>query len=238
MREYVFVDQYRLNSYVEQIPSAIGKLTKRTVRASASPTSPSVEVTREETEKALNTHEKIVALQAHLAKEKLLARRRPLAMNGENGQPFEQRPFILESTLATKVVFPTSGLSTVPGLKGLALWVSDPNPKQLSLEPWEFRGTFLLLPEAVWDDSPVDSVYSGCSALQAVVNVATGMPFLTAPDGEALGRGSERHPLDKLASAGAVIGDQRRIAHCTGSATSRTSSATFTRDSRTVSTIF
>ena len=113
--------------------------------------------------------------------------------------------------IARKLIIPEPQLIATPGIKHLAVWVSDPDPAvyaQQDLE-WKPKGTFLYLTE-VWLDSG-GSIYSGCSALQAIVNATQGKPLNTPNVREPLGRGNCDHPVEKLRSVGAIVGDERHI---------------------------
>ena len=55
------------------------------------------------------------------------------------------------------------------------------------------------------------TVFSGCSALQAIANAAAGLPLIDRSQGEALGRDSYLHPTEKLVAIGGTIGDERNI---------------------------
>jgi hypothetical protein len=100
----------------------------------------------------------------------------------------------------------------ITGIKHLAVWVSDPDPTLFSREDnaWENKGTFVFLTEACLDDK-AGYVYSGCSALQAIANAVEGNPLNGPVRGEPFGRGSFAHPIEKLQSIGALVGDQRNI---------------------------
>jgi hypothetical protein len=116
--------------------------------------------------------------------------------------------------LARKAIVPSSYLSEMSGIKSLAVWVSDPDPTIYSNEEWVWRGTFLYLTELWLDDAGYGTVWSGCSALQAVENGVEGKELTDRKASfamEPLGRGSHDHPVAKLESLGARIGDLRRI---------------------------
>jgi hypothetical protein len=66
------------------------------------------------------------------------------------------------------------------------------------------------------DESANFDMYSGWSALQALTNLWNGKDMLAKGETngetfEPLGRGSLDHPIDKLRSRGAIVGDEREI---------------------------
>jgi len=172
-----------------------------------------VELSEEDTWRELSAHEKIESLIEFLKKENALDTSRPLRAQGEEkfGVP-SGRSFVLETMAASKVIIPEPHLSSFPGIKHLSVWVSDPDPTLFSREdnPWENKGTFVFLTE-VWLDDKSGYIYSGCSALQAIANAVEGKPLNSPVRGEPLGRGSFAHPVKKLQSIGAQVGDLRKI---------------------------
>jgi hypothetical protein len=95
------------------------------------------------------------------------------------------------------------------------LWSGSrtPDPGTESVNQDEASGTFLYLTEARLDGGQTQTTFSGCSALQAIVNAANGRPLLQGnDDGEPLGRQTYEHPIKKLIDVGArVSGEARRI---------------------------
>jgi len=83
----------------------------------------------------------------------------------------EDKEFVYEKIKATKLFFPKSTLSEIDGLKHLVVWVSGPDPDDLSTKQWTFRGTFLYLIQTFYDLGRYTSALSGCSALQAIANI-------------------------------------------------------------------
>ncbi len=212
--EYLFVDQKRLEMYAEQMLDILPRGTSTTISGTVglSSTGPSLNLERKVAERAPSVHEKIVGLRQMLTESGNLGTKRPPRLL-ERGRALET-PFILETTIARKVILPRSLLSGLPSLNELAVWVADPDPTDFTTvnESWDCsEGTFLLLTELHLDDVKFHTTYSGCSALQAVVNVATGKPFLSTAEYEPLGRWNKAHPVEKLVDLGAHAGDSRRI---------------------------
>jgi hypothetical protein len=112
--------------------------------------------------------------------------------------------YVIEKCRATRVIFPRKFSESVDGLQNLAVWVSDPSPPRPVKHEHDFGGTFLYLIEAHWAPA-AGYFHSGCSALQAVVNLANGVQLNTPSQGyeyEPFGRGSATHPLLKLRDLG------------------------------------
>jgi len=122
------------------------------------------------------------------------------------------RKFVLETMLARKVIIPETHLASTPGIKHLGVWISDPDPAIFSSRDDKFEtiGTFVYLTE-VWLDDEAGGIYSGCSALQAIANAVQGKALNVPNFREPLGRKSSDHPVEKLRSLGATVGDQRTI---------------------------
>jgi hypothetical protein len=213
LRNYLFVDEHRLNSLAEQIRARTREATKRGKKINLSITGLGVELSEEDTWRQLSSHEKIDSLLGHLKQENLVDTARPQQRTAEEelGVP-KGRPFVLETMLARKVIIPEPRLTITPGIKHLAVWISDPDPLLYAKEdnPWEKKGTFVYLTE-VWFDDTAGSIYSGCSALQVIANAARGTALNLPDPKEPLGRKGDKHPVEKLQSMGGLIGDERQI---------------------------
>ena len=102
----------------------------------------------------------------------------------------------------------------VPGVKELAVWTSDPDPKVIASpreSPYDFRGTFLYLITPIYDEADVGTFYSGCSALQAIANLVCGRSFIATDRDEPLGRRLFSHPIDKMKTLGGIVVDRRKV---------------------------
>ena len=223
LRNYIYIDNPRLDMFVEQIAASRPKDKKVKKTVGLSLTGPKVEASEESTERSLTTHEKIELLTKYLRENLLLDTSRP--KGGENRGELR---FILETMDARKIIVPEAHLKSLPGVKHFAVWISDPDPQDYNpvirnnvdvnsrfREPSDYhvRGTFVYLTEAWLDNDAYGRVYSGCSALQAIANALDGRPLIGygGAGGELLGCGSFDHPIVKLEGLGAVRGDVRRI---------------------------
>jgi hypothetical protein len=206
---YQYIDEKRLNMYFDQIPIKLPKERKRKTSIGLSLAGPKVDLTEESSNKSFNSYEKIDILTAYLEKNKLLDFQRPKVTYGND----EEVPFVLESFTARKVIFNKELLTNIPQLQHLILWISDPEDSDLSDEPWTYNGTFLYLTELWLDDGRYHTVWSGCSALQAIVNKIEGRSLLDTITNsvEPLGRRNFTHPVTKLSKLGAIALEKRKI---------------------------
>ena len=216
LRDYSFVDTKVLDSYVEQFSTLEVEVRSRAAKVALSITGPSADYTTSFRVRPKTTTEKINELVEHLSEQKLVGRTRPKLMSGYQAGRKEMPPFFLEKTTARKVILPTKLLEVTPGIRQLAVWISDPNPKLLVPQDagWDFPGSFLYLTEAHLDGGVFQTVFSGCSALQAIANATDNRPLLDRSNsaGEPLGRGSHSHPVvDKLIALGGTVSDTRKI---------------------------
>jgi hypothetical protein len=213
--EYKFIDTAALDSYIEQFSSTEVEARSRTSKLAVSLAGPSADYSTASRFRTKTSTEKIKELVEYLSETKLLGRARPELMRSLQTAQKKAPPFFLERTAARKVILPTTLLDDASGIRQLAVWVSDPDPELIVPEKsgWDFPGSFLYLTEAHLDGGRLETVYSGCSALQAVANATQSRPLLgrsCTPD-EPLGRDNYSHPIDKLTALGGIVGDTREI---------------------------
>ncbi len=179
---------------------------------SASLTGPSIETSRTSERVPLKTHEKIDLIEAFLEADNELLHGRPEEVSSQSFSDDAPR-FVLESMSATKVVLPLSSTDAVKDLSNVAIWISDPDPKVYSQEPYNWRGTFVYLTELHWDNGSRSHFLSGVSALQVIVNLSSGKDFfdIIKDEFEPFGRGRDLHPVDKLKEVGGIVTDTRKV---------------------------
>lgn len=209
LRNYEYISGDLVNSYFDQIRLVEGPDRVRNFGVSLSLTGPSVDFGQGKRNDEPSLHEKIVRIEEFFRKNGDLAQCRPQESSASYG--VEPTRFVLETCTARKVVVPCKQTRVLENLDSFAVWISDPDPSVYVLEDHVWRGTFLFLVEGWFDRSQYHSTYSGCSALQFIMNVAEGRRPTEIADGEPLGRGSDLHPIDKLRRLGATASDQRRI---------------------------
>jgi hypothetical protein len=157
-REYLFVDEKRLDEYVSQINPS-GSIVEKSKEWSAglSLTGPSVGAKQNERVRALTSHEKTTLIQDHLTKNNSLRTQRP---ESEDEGPV----FAFEKCSAIKVVVPRKAGEEL-GTPGFVFWLS-PGP-QYDKAP----GMLCLLEDFELDDSPAISFHkaSTYTVLQSLV---------------------------------------------------------------------
>jgi len=210
--DYLFIDEDLLRRYTEQIRDQFAQVEETSLSVSASLAGPKVEASRRKRRKELNSSERIDLLNVYLDVTKDIALSRPPAYQEPFGEDVPR--FVRETTTASKVIIPAPALESVKGLSSFAIWVSDPDPSVYSKKDYVWRGTFLYLTEMHWDTLPFRSTFSGCSALQAIVNASLGKELVSYQEQdtwEPFGRGSHDHPIEKLKRLGATVSGERRI---------------------------
>jgi hypothetical protein len=211
--DYLFVDEDLLRRYTEQIRDRFAQEKDHSWSISANLAGPKIESSRRAKRRELNVYERIDLLEVYLDVTKDLANERPQSYDELHGADVPR--FVRETTEAVKVIIPSPHLEHVNGLKSFAVWVADPDASVYSHEDYVWRGTFLYLTEMHWDTLGFSTTFSGCSALQAIVNAALGKELVSHPPQEEtwepFGRGSHLHPLTKLQKLGVTISDKRKI---------------------------
>jgi hypothetical protein len=209
-RNYRYVNEEFLNSVLEQIPTKQPSFTNRKTLISFA-LNPKVDISEERSTRSFNRHEKIELFLEYLQKNNLLEYERPKFLI--DGYINRESPFVLETLIATKIVFPSESIDSLKGYKDLILWVSDPNPADLDTNSIINNGTFLYIPEQWLDNEQYTGVHSGCSALQAIVNYLENRPLTSRifHGKEYFGRNNNAHPVDKLESIGALKLSKKKI---------------------------
>ncbi|WP_425803999.1 hypothetical protein ACHOLT_19250 [Desulfitobacterium sp. Sab5] len=212
LMNYLHINEKSLNMFVEQIPAKYyPKKYKRKKSISLAISGPKVEMSEEPVDTKLTNNEKIQLLIQFLKKNEMLDYERPKEMYDFANQ---RKGFVLESMTATKVIFPKESLTSLQGIDEFALWISDPNPDDISNDPLVYNGTFLYITQMWLDDGWYTPIHSGCSALQAIVNYLEGRPILNTilPEGcERYGRSTYEHPINKLTRIGAIKSSTKKI---------------------------
>jgi hypothetical protein len=157
LKEYLFVDQKRLDTYASQIkPGAVVEKSKEW-NAGLGLTGPNVSAKQTERVRALTTHEKTELIRTHLTSNSSLRLQRP--------DSDEEGPvFVIENTSATKAIVPRKAADEL-GIPGFVFWLS-PGP-QHDKPP----GMLCLLEDLDLDDGPAIS-FRGASTytlLQSLV---------------------------------------------------------------------
>ncbi|MFD2167524.1 hypothetical protein ACFSJY_14840 [Thalassotalea euphylliae] len=214
MKDYFYINDRLVQDYSQQLNLSTheSKPSKKESRVSVS-LNPKYERKKEFSSQILSSTKLVDNLHQALVKRGLVSQSRPFVMESLLSSETEI-PFVFEQIKATKLIFTQEHLSRIPSIKELAVWIADPDSNQLTDEEWTWHGTFLLLPQIHFDDGVYRTVMSGCSALQMLLNGIKGEvsePLWRGASGEPLGRGSFRHPVEKLVDHGAIEIGERKI---------------------------
>ena len=165
-REYLYVDQTRLNSYIEQISSTERLDKMSSLKVSLGITK--LEVTAEQSQRPhpKTNHEKITELIADLRENQHLATKRP-GLISNYGEELNIPDFVLEKCKATRILIPAPPGQCSPGIM---IWVSEwPEDRIVSaLRP---PGLLCLIEDVTLDDKRYRAGFShsGYSWLQALL---------------------------------------------------------------------
>jgi hypothetical protein len=209
LTSYVYVAERLVNSYFDQIRPLEEPEKINSLNISLSLTGPKVDLSQTKKLGDPSMHEKILKIEKFLEEKGDLDHKRPQE-SIDNGC-IESTRFVSEVFTARKVIVPCKDSGLGSDVDFFVVWISDPDPAVHVVEDYVWRGTFLYLVEGWHDSVKYHSTYSGCSALQFIMNIADGKKPLELGDGEPLGRGSDLHPIDKLRRLGATTSDQRRL---------------------------
>lgn len=209
MKKYIYINENLIESTYNQLPLKAKTEIKTKGKFSIENLSPKIEIELERNRISASIEEKIDAIETH--HKNRIYYERP---THKNDKPDES--FFLEKTIAKKYHIPIKHNFSFPDLKGLSVWISDPDPSIFSENSYEYRGTFLFLVETIYEDTNNSycTTISGCSALQAIVNIATGKELFDNKNwgDEPYGRWNHDHPGIKLGSIGAfTTGEARSI---------------------------
>jgi hypothetical protein len=207
--DFLFIDEDRVRMYTAQLVGKKGRITKLVDKIKVGFQGVTGEVTFRDKPHRENIFLALTDLETFLDKKGVIGLERPYQVNWGDLLAF---PFYRETMIATKVTLPRNLTRRVPGLNALVIWISDPQEGHLGSEKdFQFTGTFLYLLEAHTEDGVFRSTLTGCSALQAVVNITFGKDLLERNSGEPFGRGNYQHPVEKLQSIGGIASFPRKI---------------------------
>lgn len=202
IRDYVYLDVERIFKIYKQVATTRPRWGNIFERVRMSIGYFSAEIAIRDMEHKESVYLAINRVERYLERNDHLGLDRPsriITYQGINNS----KTFYRETAMATKLMAPLAAVKKVSGLKALAVWVLDPDPRHLGCkENFEFYGTFLYLVESYSDDSQFELTRSGCSALKAVVNIMEGNRVISLDVGEKFGRGSYDHPVEKLEKIG------------------------------------
>lgn len=228
---YVYLNDGLIRTYAEQLPKRPAMTLSRSSKMKISLLGQSYERSKQIAGDADRTLDQLRLLREELLRVGKLALHRPIRAprslidpeNPNRAIRSDRVPeFVEETFVATRVDLPVTGTGPIARLRQITLWLSDPSddditPKRLA-KSWKWdgnwNGTYLILIETVWEriaGDISDHGLSGCSALQAVANIASNRGIFTPNFEEPLGRSEAEHPIDKLVKFGGVKYGKRTI---------------------------
>jgi hypothetical protein len=135
LREYLYFDEKRLDSYVEQISGPVTYDKVPTYVAGLSLAGPKAEATQSRFGRPFTPHEKVLKIEEYLRAQKLLHDGRP---RDSSGSWKAEGEFFVEETLATRAFIPPT-----KSFPGLAVWFT-PDIKREKDDYLESRHLYLF----------------------------------------------------------------------------------------------
>jgi hypothetical protein len=160
VRDYLFVDQRRLDSYVDQVACPITYDKVPVWSATAALQSVGVNAVQSRVARPLSQVEKIRTLIEYLEKNTMLARGRPTIPDSAHRDPV----FRLEQCYATRVLVPPKS-EVDPKFGGLTIWTSEALPANGAATDY-WATTPLRCSLFLMEDYPVGDGW-GCSYVSA-----------------------------------------------------------------------
>ncbi|MBU8875285.1 hypothetical protein KQ910_16040 [Reyranella sp. MMS21-HV4-11] len=226
VEHYVYVNEDMIKRYVDQIPKERRtKATRTTRKLKLSALGQSYEEAKEEISPEQTLADQIAAVRQELVRRNALSFERPIRAPRhliDKDDPTKARlypipEFVEETFVARRIDIPVTGSGPVSKLRQITVWISRPDPKdlnpRLAAHSWDWTGTYLILLETVWDSTAGAPAtwLSGCSALQAVANIAANNTIDVPNFKEPLGRKSTDDPIEKMIQLGGVRYEERRL---------------------------
>ncbi len=121
-RDYLYIDETRLNSYISQISTISTSQRSPTLKFGMSGTKPSISIDFSTQLREKTNHEKVCELVTYLEKSGHLSHERP-AIIQESGDYVNVTDFILEECGASRILIPAEGNES--GKPGIVIWISE-----------------------------------------------------------------------------------------------------------------
>lgn len=166
MREYIFVDKRRLDSYVDQIrsPLTADKLPEWSVGLSLA--GPKAGGSQKQVTRPLASHEKVEELLTHLRKHKWVTTGSPSTSHGIHTSP----TFRIDTVTATRVFLPPTE-SARTDFNGLHIWFAHYDAKEAPGRNSDENGKLFLLEDISEPDSSPHHFVSAFSELLLLTGI-------------------------------------------------------------------
>ena len=166
-RDYLFIDDKRLNSYLSQVSSTDSIRRAPSLALSMSHSGPSVSagLTHEYREKT--DHEKLCELIKYLERSKQIAHNRPSVIK-ESGDYVNIPNFVIEECEACRILIPSTKNSN--NMEGIVIWVSE-WPLERDTHSLIPPGLLCLIQDSTQDDRKHNAGFShsGYTWLQSLM---------------------------------------------------------------------
>jgi hypothetical protein len=209
LREYLYFDEKRLNSYLEQISGPVTYDKVPTYVAGLSLAGPKAEATQSRFARPFTVHEKILKVEEYLQAEKLLGHGRPTKGDNDWRAAYE---FFLERTRATRALIPPNP-NVTPAFPGLAVWFASGIERDQDSAYYQSRQLYLF-EDYPGDDSKAQ-LWGYSSGYTYLTFLQRDNPVLERLDKESgyklRATGLLLRPKDFLTAVGAKVGEEREI---------------------------
>jgi len=167
LRDYLYVDEERLNSYLEQIGSTSTFRKAPSLKLSLSLSGPKVTAEQATQLRNKNNHEKICELIEYLEGHGHLGQSRPALIHSYN-EDVELPDFVLEECEAFRILIPSAEQSD--SRSGIIMWVSE-WPIERNLKALRPAGLLCVIQDSTHDDTRHSAGFShsGYTWLQALL---------------------------------------------------------------------
>ena len=166
-RDYLYIDETRLNSYLEQISSTTTFRRSPSLKFGISDSGPSISAELATQSREKTKHEKVSDLINYLEHNGHVSHTRP-ALVRESGDYIEIPDFVLEECDAYRISIPST--KDLEGRAGIVIWVSE-WPLKRNLNLLRPPGLLCLIQDSTHDDTKYTAGFShsGYTWLQALL---------------------------------------------------------------------
>jgi hypothetical protein len=148
LRDYLYVDRKRLDSYLEQISSTSTYDRVPSLGVGVSPAGPSVSAQEPRVRRDKSDHEKVCELIAYLERHGHLRHRRPVLIQADH-EDLALPDFVLEQCDAVRILIPAAASDGDPGV---VVWVSE-WPIERDDRVLRPAGLLCIIQDSTFDDS-------------------------------------------------------------------------------------